>query len=311
MLVRLPCLFPAAFALILSRLHRKLGSARFCSASGLVDPRARRQYVLGRLHVGAARLQPGHHTPGRPAASIVGVLRLSALLALTATGAAFFVVDQGRARWIVAGSIAGVLTVTTLWGQARLQSSDLLTHGEPVRAAVVQGNVAQDEKWNPANREAITGRYITMTRQALAQGASFIMWPESATPLPFEQDILGGSAIRRIAIESQATLLIGSDQVEPIKAATPADKEQSRFYNAAFLVRPDGRSGRVPEDPPRPFGEYVPAIVVFFAEPIIARWRLFFVTRGESPVLCRSPSLVIRPSVRVIFPTIVNSSATE
>ena len=52
------------------------------------------------------------------------------------------------------------------------------------------------------------------------------MWPESATPLPFEQDIVGGSAIRRLAVESKATLLVGSDQVEPIKAARPAKRRK-------------------------------------------------------------------------------------
>ena len=51
-----------------------------------------------------------------------------------------------------------------------------------MRVAVVQGNIAQDEKWNPAMRDEIIDRYLTMTRQALADGATFILWPESATP---------------------------------------------------------------------------------------------------------------------------------
>jgi len=219
-------------------------------------------------------------------------------------------VDRGRARWLVAGSIAGVLAVTTLWGQARLRSSDLLTHGEPVRVAVIQGNVAQEEKWNPANREAITDRYMTMTRQALVEGATFIMWPESATPLPFEQDILGGSAIRRIAIESHATLLVGSDQVEPIKTATPADKEQSRYYNAAFLVRPDGSVGAVYRKMHLvPFGEYVPLqSVLFFAGPIIGALADFSsFTPGELPVLLPVGRHPVSTAIcyEVIYPNLI------
>jgi apolipoprotein N-acyltransferase len=134
------------------------------------------------------------------------------------------ITGRGRSRWIAPASIAVCVAAMAVWGSARIRSGQLMTEGEPIRVAVLQGNVAQDEKWNPANRAEITDRYLTMTRQALAQGARFIMWPESATPLPLEQDIVGGAAIRRLAVESQATMLVGSDQIEPIKPACPSEK---------------------------------------------------------------------------------------
>ena len=243
-LVAYLALFPAAFALILSRLHRRFGSrALFIAPAIWVTTELGRQYVWDGFPWELLGYSQVSVLPVAQIASVVGVYGLSALLALTATGAAFVVVGRGRQRWIAAGSIAGLVAVTALWGQARLRSSDLLTQGDPVRVAVLQGNIEQEEKWNPANREAITDRYLTMTRQALAQGARFIMWPESATPLPLEQDILAGAAIRRIAVESQATLLIGSDQVEPIKAATPSDKEQSPV---AFSTRSSSRMSSGP-----------------------------------------------------------------
>ena len=40
--------------------------------------------------------------------------------------------------------------------------------------------------------DAITDRYLTMTRQALGQGATFIIWPESSTPFYFEHDLVRG-----------------------------------------------------------------------------------------------------------------------
>jgi apolipoprotein N-acyltransferase len=311
LLVAYLALFPAAFALILSRLNRTFGSRALLLAPAVwVTTELGRQYVWDGFPWALLGYSQVTVLPVAQAASLFGVYGLSALLALTASGAAFVVVDRGRARWLVAGSIAVVLAVTTLWGQARLRSSDLLTHGEPVRVAVIQGNVAQEEKWNPANREAITDRYITMTRQALAQSATLIMWPESATPLPFEQDILGGSAIRRIAIESHATLLVGSDQVEPIKTATPADKEQSRYYNAAFLVRPDGSVGAVYRKMHLvPFGEYVPLqSVLFFAGPIIGALADFSsFTPGELPVLLPVGRHPISTAIcyEVIYPNLI------
>lgn len=288
-LVAYLALFPAAFAVILSRLRRRFGShALFLAPAVWVTTELGRQYVWDGFPWELLGYSQVSVLPVAQIASVVGVYGISGLLALTATGAAFVVVGRGRQRWIAAGSIAGLVAVTALWGQARLRSSDLLTEGDPVRVAVLQGNIEQEEKWNPANRDAITDRYLTMTRQALAQGARFIMWPESATPLPLEQDILAGAAIRRIAVESQATLLIGSDQVEPIKAATPSDKEQARYYNAAFLVKTDGRVGAVYRKMHLvPFGEYVPLqSVLFFAGPIIGAVADFSsFTPGRLPVL--------------------------
>jgi apolipoprotein N-acyltransferase len=127
-----------------------------------------------------------------------------------------------------------------------------------------------------------------MTRDAIAQGATLIMWPESATPLPFEQDIVGGSAIRRLAVESKVTLLVGSDQVEPIKTATADTKAEARYYNAAFLVKPDGTVGAIYRKMHLvPFGEYVPLqSVLFFAGPIIGAVAEFSsFTPGTMPVL--------------------------
>jgi apolipoprotein N-acyltransferase len=310
-LVAYLALFPAAFALILSRLHRRFASrALFLAPAIWVTTELGRQYVWDGFPWELLGYSQVSVLPVAQIASVVGVYGLSALLALTATGAAFVVVGQGRQRWIAVGSIAGLVALTALWGQARLRSSDLLTQGDPVRVAVLQGNIEQEEKWNPANRQAITDRYLTMTRQALAQGARFIMWPESATPLPFEQDILAGAAIRRIAVESHATLLIGSDQVEPIKAATPSDKEQARNYNAAFLVNADGRVGAVYRKMHLvPFGEYVPLqSVLFFASPIIGAVADFSpFTPGEQAVLLPVGDHVASTAIcyEVIYPDLI------
>jgi apolipoprotein N-acyltransferase len=149
-----------------------------------------------------------------------------------------------------------------------------------------------------------------MTREAIAQGATFIMWPESATPLPFEQDIVGGSAIRRLAVESKVTLLVGSDQVEPIKAATTDTKAEARYYNAAFLVKPDGTVGAIYRKMHLvPFGEYVPLqSVLFFAGPIIGAVAEFSsFTPGTMPVLLPVGGHVASTAIcyEVIYPNLI------
>lgn len=289
LLVAYLALFPAAFALILARLRRTLGPRALMLAPAVwVATELGRQYVWDGFPWALLGYSQVTVLPIAQLASVVGVYGLSALLALVATATAFVILDRGRTAWRVAAGVAGVIVLTAVWGEARLRSSTLLSRGEPVRVAVLQGNIAQEEKWNPANRDAITDRYLSMTRQALAQGATFILWPESATPLPFEQDIVAGSAIRRLAIESNATLLIGSDQIEQIKTAAPTDTVKSRNYNAAFLVKPDGTVGAVYRKTHLvPFGEYVPLqSVLFFAGPIIGAVADFApFTAGQFPVL--------------------------
>jgi apolipoprotein N-acyltransferase len=238
------------------------------------------------------------------------VYGLSALLVAPATAIALVLIQRTSSAWRVLAATLAVVVAIGIWGQVRLTSSALLTHGTPVRVAVLQGNIPQDEKWDPANRGTITDRYIAMTRQALAQGATFIMWPESATPLPFEQDIIGGSNIRRLAIQAKATFLIGSDQVEPIKTAAPGEKVRARYYNAAFLVQPDGTVGAVYRKMHLvPFGEYVPLqSVLFFAGPIIGAVADFSAfTPGTIPVLLPVEGHIASTAIcyEVIYPDLI------
>jgi apolipoprotein N-acyltransferase len=217
------------------------------------------------------------------------------------------VIDSSRRRWMVAGVVAALVLGCALWGSARLRNSPLLTQGDPIRVAVVQGNIAQDDKWNPDLRDAITDRHIEMTRQALAQGARFILWPESSTPFYFEHDLLRGGAIRRLVRESGATLLLGSDQVEPIKAVSSADKVTERYYNAAFLLKPDGNVSAVYRKMHLvPFGEYVPLqTLLFFVGPIVEAVSAF--TPGTDPVLLPVGDHLASTAIcyEVIYPNLI------
>jgi len=135
--------------------------------------------------------------------------------------------------------------------------------GTPLEVALVQGNIAQEQKWDPSRARGILERYVEMTRQAASGGARFIVWPESSLPFYFQEEPSGGDAVRRLAHDTRTFILVGSDQVER--------SDPPKFYNAAFLVTPDGTVGGIYRKMHLvPFGEYVPLKkLLFFASPLV------------------------------------------
>jgi apolipoprotein N-acyltransferase len=317
LLVAYLSLFPAGFAAILARLVRAFGLPGLLFAPVVwVSTELGRQYVWDGFPWALLGYSQVTVLPIAQIASVVGVYGLSGLLALASTALAYAIVARRRTRWVPLAASALIVLGIAVWGAARLRSSELLSTGDPVRVAVLQGNIAQEDKWNPALRDAITDRYLSMTREALAQGATFIIWPESSTPFYFERDLLRGAAIRRLATEGRATLLIGSDQVEPVKAVPgkPEPERTELFYNAAFLVKPDGRTGGVYRKMHLvPFGEYVPAKrLFFFVGPIVDALSDAFAA-GTEPVLLPVDGHQISTAIcyEVIYASLMREFVTE
>ena len=300
-------LFPAAFAVLLTRFRQTYGDRALWMVAPLwVTTELGRQYVWDGFPWALLGYSQVTVLPVAQAASVVGVYGLSGLLALVSAGVAAIVLLPRRPAVTYAAVAVMIAVASTAWGFTRLQSSPLLTAGAPVRVAVLQGNIAQDDKWDPALRDEITNKYLRMTREALAAGATFIIWPESSTPFYFEHDLIRGGAIRRLASEAGATLLIGSDQVEPVAAAATQKAEQ-RYYNAAFVV---GASGQIDGVYRKmhlvPFGEYVPlAHLLFFVGPIVEAVSAF--TPGTDAALLPVGGHVASTAIcyEVIFPSLI------
>jgi apolipoprotein N-acyltransferase len=164
---------------------------------------------------------------------------------------AIVVMTSGRSRLVAGVTAIALLTAASVWGAARLAESRLTRLGDPVRVALVQGNVPQDEKWDPARAAGIFERYLRMTREVARIGADFIIWPESATPFYFDEDPPSAQRVRDLVSEIQTPLLFGTDEIE---RASPA-----RYYNSAFILSEAGTTAAVYRKMFLvPFGEYVP-----------------------------------------------------
>ena len=273
LLVAYLSLFPAAFAVVIFQLRQALGVQRavLCAAPVWVATELGRQYVWDGFPWALLGYSQVSVLPIAQLASLTGVYGLSALLAASAAAVTLLLLERGRARWTAMIVVVVAIAAIGLWGRRRMADGELTSGGEHVRVAVIQGNILQDDKWNPALRDAIIGRYVALTRQAIERGATFILWPESSLPVYFEEDGLRANVVRRLAMDNRVTLLIGSDQriLPPGRVLTAPEDVDS--YNAAFLIRPDGSTGGVYRKMHLvPFGEYVPLQrLLFFVKPIV------------------------------------------
>ena len=278
-------LFPALFGWTHARLARTFGPGAVLLAPAVwVAGEMGRTYLLDGFPWELLGYSQSSVLPIVQMASLVGVYGLSALVALVSASAAYAALTTGVRRWRPL-AISGVIVIACgVWGAARIRAQTLVKAGTPVKVAVLQGNIPENEKWDPATRNAIMDRYLEMTREAIGRGATFVLWPESATPLPYEQDVVRGAAIRRLAVEGKITLLIGSDQVEPVPPFIPGKPAQMRYFNAAYLIQPNGATAAVYRKIHLvPFGEYVPfKRVLFFVGPLVDAVSDF--TPGTEPL---------------------------
>jgi len=266
-------LFPAAFAAIQARLARAVGPMALLAAPATwVATEMGRTYILDGFPWELVGYSQASVLPVAQIASLFGVYGMSALVVLVSAAAALGAIDRSPRRWRVAAIVATLVLAAGVWGALRIRNGALTTSGVGIPVAVLQGNIPVDQKWDPKLHDAIMDRYIGMTREAIGRGAQLVLWPESATPLPYEQDLAGGEAIRRLARQGHITLLIGSDQIEPVRPVTPPQKPETRSYNAAYLIRPDGTTAAIYRKIHLvPFGEYVPfGRILSFVGPIIA-----------------------------------------
>ena len=306
-------LFPAAFAVIQSRLVTAFGRrALLIGPLVWVATEMGRTYILDGFPWELLGYSQATVLPVAQVASLVGVYGLSALVALVSAAAAYATLERSSRRWRAAGAVALVIVGVSAWGMLRIRGSALTASGVPITVGVLQGNIPQDQKWDPAMREPIMDRYVAMTREAIGRGARFILWPESATPLPYEADLARGEQIRRLAREGKITLLIGSDQVEPVKAVGDA-KPTVRFYNAAYLIEPDGRTAAIYRKIHLvPFGEYVPfSRLLYFVGPLVEAVSDF--APGTEPVMLPVAGHMASTAIcyEVIYASLIRSFVTD
>ncbi len=150
--------------------------------------------------------------------------------------------------------IVGV-TIGAVWyyGAWRISTmEDRISRAPHKRITIVQGNIDQTKKWDPAYQISTIEKYLQLSKTEPNNRPDLIVWPETAMPFYFVNHIPLTKIVIQ-GIQSGATdTLLGSP-------AYKRKAEQIQYYNRAFLVRFDGViTDSYDKAHLVPFGEYVP-----------------------------------------------------
>ena len=157
---------------------------------------------------------------------------------------------------LVAGSIFSLfLMFCSVWfyGEQRVKSIHELTESSPsVKVAIVQGNIDQAKKWDPAFTRTSTLKYIHLSLMTKEHKPDLVVWPETATPFWFMSLPSMSKLVLNGIHDAGTDFLIGSPSVT-------FGKKKSEHYNSAYLVGPkENVYGKYDKAHLVPFGEYTP-----------------------------------------------------
>jgi len=201
------------------------------------------EWLRGWVFNGFPWLQLGYSQLDTPLAVIgpvLGVLGISWFVMLLIGWVVWVVLALGKARWLALASIISVFGATFVlkqieWTQAK---------NKPISVALIQGNIAQENKWQDKWLLPTIKRYTDLTMKNLDR--DLVVWPEVALPgyyHQFKSSIL--DPLQRQLQNSETDLLSGilfRDGNRNHNSLVKLGKD-TEVYHKRHLV---------------PFGEYIP-----------------------------------------------------
>ncbi len=165
---------------------------------------------------------------------------------------------------------------------------------------IVQGNVPQDQKWDPKFQKQTVDTYQTLSARSLSeQRSSLLIWPETALPFyPLEHPLF-------LKIVDQMTTL---EDVYLLTGAPHRVRKSSigeaLYFNSAFLISPSGEDvGRYDKQHLVPFGEYIPfRSLLKYATPIVETLGDFSPGRSSQPLAGPEAKIGVLICFESIFP---------
>jgi len=202
------------------------------------------EWVRGWFLSGFAWLSLGYAALDTPLAGIVpvvGVYGASLCIALLALGLVRMINATWRVRLMMVSAAVLLLAI----GHVLLSVEMTHATGRLRSVALVQGAIAQDEKWEADHRDHSFEVYRTLTEQVL--GHDLVIWPESALPVLYHEAVPFLTSLYRDAQARHTDLLLGLVRYDPDRSG----------YRNGLVALSDGETWYYKRRLV-PFGEFFP-----------------------------------------------------
>jgi apolipoprotein N-acyltransferase len=167
--------------------------------------------------------------------------------------------ERRRALRPIGAAAALVLTVVG-YGLVRIQQVEAQRAAAPhAKAGMVQANVGILEKWDPQEFARLLDIHQRLSAQLTAEGADFLVWPESSYPYALSRTIARDfpwEDPRRVMRGFEKPLVFGAVTRAPGTVRSGPDRYP---YNTALMMNADGTiTGKYDKVFLMLFGEYIP-----------------------------------------------------
>jgi apolipoprotein N-acyltransferase len=245
-------LFPSLFGAVMARWSRTFGpSALLIAPLAWVATEVLRAHTLFNFSWCLLGYSQQPFLPAIQIARFTAVYGVSFVLVAVSGAAAYAFLVGARAAARPLGGIA-ILVIGVL-GYGVWQLRQPVVETGRVKVGLVQASIQQEDKWEAAKAWENVDHHVDLTRAAAAQGARFVVWPESSVPFLFDRNPLVAGELREVAGSLGLHLLFGNDDREV------DDTVRGRIWVGAKMLDPQGRLAlRYHKMRLVPFGEYVP-----------------------------------------------------
>jgi apolipoprotein N-acyltransferase len=172
-------------------------------------------------------------------------------------------------------------------------------NAKDLTVGVVQGNIDQSQKWDPAFKKETLKRYRDLSLKAAAHDPrpDLLVWPETSVPFFYGIDEKLTPELNEILKEIGRPLLFGSPGIKVIDG-------QARLQNRAYIT--DGNAkllGAYAKQHLVPFGEYVPLQkILFFVNRLVQAAGDFVPGNDPAPLVLDGIRLGVLICYEDVFP---------
>ncbi len=175
-----------------------------------------------------------------------------------------------------------------------------MTQAPETRLAIIQGNIAQDMKWDMAFRQNTIAKYGTLSLDAARFQPDLIIWPETALPFYYGHSTALSNQVDQHIRTARTHFLIGTPAVD-------TSHHPALYYNRVMMLDPLALpKGHYDKTHLVPFGEYVPfQDLLFFIQKLTAEAGNF--SRGKPafiPLTFKDHHTGVLICFEILFPNI-------